>query len=58
MTTAHGAIALNLERLVPNELWGSYHAEDVDFMHFRGKGHELLAQALLPQVAYLERGND
>ena len=58
MTTARGAVALNLERLVPDELWGSYHAEDVDFMHFRGKGHELLAQALLPQVAYLERGND
>jgi hypothetical protein len=27
-------------------------------MHFRGKGHELLAQALLPQVAHLEKGKD
>jgi hypothetical protein len=58
MTTARGAISLNLERIIPNELWGSYHGEDVDFMHFRGKGHELLAQALLPQVAHLEKGKD
>jgi hypothetical protein len=57
MTTARGGVSLNLERIIPNELWGSYHAEDIDFMHFRGKGHELLAQALLPQVAHLERGN-
>jgi len=58
MTTARGATLLNLERIIPNELWGSYHAEDLDFMHFRGKGHELLAQALLPQVVHLEKGND
>jgi len=58
MTTARGATLLNLERIIPNELWGSYHAEDLDFMHFRGKGHKLLAQALLPQVVHLEKGNN
>ena len=59
MTTARGALLLNLERIVPNNLWGSYHADDVDFMHFRGKGHELLAQAILPQIALpAEKGND
>jgi hypothetical protein len=59
MTTARGALLLNLERIVPNDLWGSYRAEDIDFMHFRGKGHELLAQAILPQVAHLaQKGND
>jgi hypothetical protein len=45
------ATLINLENLVPADLWGSYVAQDVDFMHFQGKGHQLLAQALL---SYLE----
>jgi hypothetical protein len=44
---------LNLERLVPGKYWGSYHDEDIDFMHFQGHGHVLLASALLPHVQRL-----
>ena len=45
-----GATLANLETLVPDRLWGTYHADDVDFMHFRGEGHKILAKALLPYV--------
>jgi lysophospholipase L1-like esterase len=41
---------VNLEKLVPGNIWGSYTAEDIDFMHFQGPGHRLLADALLPHV--------
>jgi hypothetical protein len=37
---------LNLESLVPSNKWGTYVADDVDFMHFQGDGHFLLAQAI------------
>ena len=46
----HGAKLINLEALVPAQAWGSYHGEDVDFMHFQAKGHELLAAAVLPHI--------
>jgi hypothetical protein len=45
-----GAHLLNLEQLVPGELWGSYTGDDIDFMHFQGPGHRLVAEALLPHV--------
>jgi len=41
-----GARLVNLETLVPGDQWGSYVGEDIDFMHFRGKGHQLLADAI------------
>jgi lysophospholipase L1-like esterase len=46
----YGATHINLEKLVPAELWGNYFSNDIDFMHFRGQGHQLLARALLPYV--------
>jgi hypothetical protein len=46
----YGAHLVNLEQLVPGELWGSYAADDIDFMHFQGPGHRLVADALLPHV--------
>jgi hypothetical protein len=46
-----GARFVNLEDLVPASEWGSYHGDDVDFMHFRGAGHRMLAEALAPEVA-------
>lgn len=45
-----GAHLVNLEQLVPGEMWGSYTADDIDFMHFQGPGHRLVAEALLPYV--------
>ena len=51
----HGARLINLEELIPAELWGSYVNDDVDFMHFRGPGHQILARALLPAVAAARR---
>ncbi len=51
-----GAHLVNLERLVPGELWGSYTGDDIDFMHFRGPGHRLVAEALLPRVLNLLDG--
>jgi len=46
----HGARFLNLETLVPPEHWGTYHNDDVDFMHFQGPGHQLLAKEILKQI--------
>jgi hypothetical protein len=45
-----GALLINLERLVPGNLWGSYTGDDIDFMHFQGAGHRLVAEALLPHA--------
>ena len=50
MTQRFGAHLVNLEQLVPGELWGTYTGDDIDFMHFRGPGHRLVAEALLPHV--------
>jgi lysophospholipase L1-like esterase len=50
MAQSYEAQLLNLERIVPGEMWGSYTADDIDFMHFKGPGHRLVAEALLPYV--------
>lgn len=42
----YGAQFMNLETEVPAGLWGSYHKADLDFMHFQGEGHRLLATAV------------
>ena len=34
----------DLDRLVPDELWGRHHGREVDFMHFQGDGHRLLGE--------------
>jgi len=36
----------DLDALVPGNLWGTYHENDVDFMHFQGDAHKLLAREL------------
>lgn len=46
----HSALFLNLEQLVPPQYWGSRDGETLDFMHFQGEGHKLVAKALLPKV--------
>jgi len=50
MAQEYGAQLLNLEAIVPPQYWGSNVGEDIDFMHFRGEGHKILAKALLPHV--------
>ncbi len=44
---------MNLESLVPNDRWGAYVADEIDFMHFQGRGHQLLAAALWPELRRL-----
>jgi len=50
LAAKYNVTLLNLENLVPNDQWGSYHKSDVDFMHFQGSGHVLVADALRPTV--------
>jgi hypothetical protein len=50
LAARYDAQLLNLEAIVPAAMWGTYHADDVDFMHFQGDGHRLLAQALAPAL--------
>ena len=54
MTGEYGAVLVNLEKLVPPVHWGATAQDDIDFMHFRGEGHKLLARALLPHVQGLK----
>jgi hypothetical protein len=46
----HNSVFINLENLVPPELWGSYVGDEIDFMHFQGAGHKIVAEALLPHL--------
>lgn len=52
-----GITAMNLERLVANDLWGTKASTSLggepeyDFMHFQAKGHEALADALFKTIA-------
>jgi hypothetical protein len=48
-----GFTFVNLERAVPDPHWGSIRKDDVDFMHFQGRGHKLLADALWPHIIRL-----
>jgi hypothetical protein len=47
---------VNFERLIPANLWGAKNATtlgggyELDFMHFKAGGHELLAQALYDEL--------
>lgn len=56
LSRAEGARLINLETLVPPGYWGSYHGNDVDFMHFQGPGHKMVAEALAPHVKAIEEG--
>jgi len=41
----------DFDALVPGYLWGTYHENDVDFMHFQGEGHKLLAEEVQRSMA-------
>lgn len=51
----YSAVYLNLEKLVPGDLWGTYHEDNVDFMHFQGEGHKLVARAIYAQIQKMKR---
>lgn len=46
LASEYGARFLNLEKQVPVEYWGTYgaDAENIDFMHFQGPGHQLVGR--------------
>jgi hypothetical protein len=46
----HGAYYADLDKIVPDRYWGTV-GGDIDFMHFQGPGHEILAQRILEEVA-------
>ena len=54
LAAQNGAAFVNLENVVPNDLWGevdlSFGFNVRDPFHFRAEGHRLLAQALLPEI--------
>ena len=67
LTQENGAKFLNLERLVPAELWGTKDSttlgmgQELDFMHFQAGGHKRLANALYGELKVLwseETNND
>lgn len=56
MARKFSARLVNIEGLVPGGHWGSYIGNDIDFMHFQGTGHRLVAEALLPHVEEMLMG--
>jgi hypothetical protein len=58
LAAKHDVTLLNLENLVPGDQWGSSHKDDIDFMHFQGRGHVLVANELRPEVLRLLAGKD
>lgn len=52
---AAGVICLDLDRLVPDENWGSYKEQELDFMHFRSAGHILLGKAIGDAITAAQR---
>ena len=51
--TKYGANFVNLEKLVPPELWGADHPQNgevVDFMHFQASGHAIFGQKLIELI--------
>jgi hypothetical protein len=48
----------NLEGVVPSQFWGEYLGQP-DFMHFRGEGHAITANAILKEFGpLLRKGNE
>ncbi len=50
LTSQYNAIYINLESLIPPKLYGSYHNDDIDYMHFKGEGHKILAEKIKTYV--------
>ncbi len=52
-----GATYLDLDHLIPDTLWGTV-SDQVDFMHFQGKGHEILAKKITEEITKAEAAAD
>ncbi len=50
LTQKYSATLLNFEALIPNQYWGAGSKGEIDFMHFRGEGHRIIADALAPYI--------
>jgi hypothetical protein len=46
----HGAYYADLDKIVPDQYWGTVN-EQVDFMHFQGPGHKILAERVCEEIA-------
>jgi len=59
-STSNGGVRyVNFEKIVPTDLWGSKASttigggEELDFMHFKGGGHRILAEKLFSKLELL-----
>ena len=50
----HAGYYADMDHLVPDEFWGSDIHEDIDFMHFQGKGHAILADRVCEEIKNIE----
>lgn len=50
------AIFLDLDELVPADLWGLHHGHNVDFMHFQGEGHQMLGRRIAETIRATPEG--
>ena len=55
ITNKNGAHFVSLENIVPSEFWGQIYStnikkKEIDFMHFKTEGHNLLAYSLLTEL--------
>ena len=60
----NGVRFVNLENIIPGALWGTKDSTSIvggpeyDFMHFKAKGHRILAQSLNEELSsMLNKGN-
>jgi hypothetical protein len=51
----HFAGFIDLDGIVPGELWGTQAGDNIDFMHFQGKAHEILAKHVADEVRRREQ---
>ncbi len=55
MLPRYGATYINLENIVPPDEWGIFDTiGEIDFVHFRNRGHQRVAKALLPYALAAE----
>ncbi len=52
----YSATLLNLEKSVPTQYWAGSPNGEIDFMHFQGPGHRLVAEALVPYLGKIVVG--
>jgi hypothetical protein len=56
VTEEHGGYYADLDKIVPDNFWGADTHDDIDFMHFQGPGHVILADRVCEEIAKHEGG--